>query len=213
MFIEYGLNIQNPIPVQELFDRLAVAKTEKAAALRRTNPRLYHDHESDHDKAPGYSRTASHTYQAIGQMEQEKPALHAQQIMTSPVTCLNIEMTIAETLNLFRQYKYRHMPVTTDKGRLTGMVSDRDILHYTSGLSGSYEMQTGHDTADPVSKIMSSPVLTANTETDVRYIARLFVGQHIGAMPIMSNGQLAGIISRTDIMRAVMQNFVLELWT
>lgn len=212
MFIEYGLNIQNPIPVKELFDRLAVSKTERTAALRGANPRLYHDHESDHENGPGYSRTASHTYQAIEQMEQEKPALHAQQIMTSPVTCLNIEMNIAETLNLFRQHKYRHMPVITDEGRLTGMVSDRDILHYTSGMSDTYEVQADHDTTDPVSKIMSSPVLTAHTETDVRYIARLFVGQHIGAMPIMANGQLAGIISRTDIMRAVMQNFVLELW-
>lgn len=212
MFIEYGLNIQNPIPTKKLLERLAVSKTERTAAARKVNPRVYQDHESDHVMGSGQEQIARETYQAVEHQEQDSPVLHARQIMTSPIVCLNNEMTVSEALQLFKQHKYRHMPVITKKGELTGIVADRDMLHFNSELSNNYEQQAKHHNSDPISRIMSTPVLTANVETDVRYIARLFVAQHIGAMPIMAEGQLTGMITRTDIMRAVMQHFILELW-
>jgi len=59
---------------------------------------------------------------------------------------------------------------------------------------------------------MKFPVLTASRDTDVRYIARLFVEQRVGALPIVSDGELQGIIAHGDVLSAVMRHFVLELW-
>jgi len=59
---------------------------------------------------------------------------------------------------------------------------------------------------------MTPEVLTASTDTDIRYIARLFVERRIGAMPIVRNNKLAGIITRSDILSAVMRHFNLEIW-
>ncbi|MFV2031347.1 MAG: CBS domain-containing protein [Gammaproteobacteria bacterium] len=59
---------------------------------------------------------------------------------------------------------------------------------------------------------MKSPVLTASEDTDVRYIARLFVEQRIGALPIVADGELKGIVTRSDVLSAVMRHFVLQLW-
>ena len=59
---------------------------------------------------------------------------------------------------------------------------------------------------------MKPRVLTANIETDVRHIVRLFIEQHIGAMPVMKAGVLEGIVTRSDVLRAVVRHFSLELW-
>lgn len=210
MFVEYGLNIQNPIPTKKLLEWLAVSKIENTNPSRKTTART--DQESDQITDYEQEHTASHIYQAIEHIEQGKPVLHAKQIMISPVIYLNDEMNISEALQLFKHHKYRHMPVITNSGTLAGIVSDRDIFHFTSELSQKHDQLPHNLIVAPISDIMSTPVLTANIETDVRYIARLFVMQHIGAMPVMAGGQIVGIITRTDIMRAVMQNFALELW-
>ena len=59
---------------------------------------------------------------------------------------------------------------------------------------------------------MRSPVLTAVETTDVRLIARLFVEYHIGAVPVLAGHEIAGIITRSDVLRAVMLHYGLELW-
>jgi len=51
-----------------------------------------------------------------------------------------------------------------------------------------------------IESIMISPVLSAGLNTDARHIARLFVEQRIGAMPVADQGQLLGIITRSDIL-------------
>ena len=59
---------------------------------------------------------------------------------------------------------------------------------------------------------MTPRVLTANVDADARYIARLFVEQRIGAMPVATDGVLQGIITRSDVLGAIMWHYVLELW-
>ena len=207
MFIEYGYNIQNPIPVKKLLEQLVVTKAEKSNTSRTVNPKRFYEDDSEKGADSRFSKAKKDAYQAIEQIEQDSPVLHARQIMSSPVSCLNTDMSISDALILFRKQTYRHMPVLTSEKKLTGMVSDRDVLHFTSRLSEADRYITA-----PVTELMKSPVLTASIETDVRYIAKLFVLEHIGAMPVMSDGQMTGIITRTDVMRAVMQHFNLELW-
>lgn len=207
MFIEYSYNLQNPVPAKKLLDKLVVSKTEKSTATRPAKPRRFYGDDLEQGTVSRYPRTISDAYQAIEQIDQQSPVLRAKQIMSSPVACLKSEMSISDALILFKKQTYRHRPVLSNQDRLVGIVSDRDILHYTSRLS-----ETSSNYTDPVSTLMSSPVLTASINTDVRYIAKLFVLEHIGAMPVVADGQLTGIITRTDVMRAVMQHFNLELW-
>ena len=207
MFIEYGYNLQNPVPAKKLLEQLVVTKAEKSTASRSVNLKRSRENDNKQETDPRYSRSMREDYLAIEQVDQDTPVLHAKQIMSSPVACLNTEMSISDALTLFKKQTYRHMPVLTNEDRLIGIVSDRDILHYTSKLSGS-----AINITDTIRMLMNSPVLTASIETDVRYITKLFVLEHIGAMPVMSDDQLIGIITRTDVMRAVMQHFNLELW-
>ena len=132
--------------------------------------------------------------------------------MSSPVVTVTPEMTLNEAVRLFQKSQFRHLPVISETGMLVGMVSDRDVLHYVSGLGEDYQPTVPHNLNDHVERVMKTPVLTASQDTDVRHIARLFVSQHVGAMPIVREGALKGIITRNDILKAVMSNFIVELW-
>lgn len=60
--------------------------------------------------------------------------------------------------------------------------------------------------------MMKGRVLAASLDADIRYIARLFVEQGIGAMLIVSDAYLKGIITRRDVLSAVMRYYTIELW-
>lgn len=56
----------------------------------------------------------------------------------------------------------------------------------------------------PVTVVMASPVVTVDPEAPVRDILRLFVAGGIGAAPVVdSRGEAIGVVSKTDVLRAV----------
>ncbi|HHH48904.1 MAG TPA: CBS domain-containing protein [Gammaproteobacteria bacterium] len=182
---------------------------EKTEAV--TPPRAV-DEDEQQQESPGRRQQAVEAYQSVEQLPQSRAALHAEQIMRSPVVTLAPEASVDEALALFRRRQVRHLPVVSADGQLVGMVSDRDILGHLAGVTENYRRQDPQDGSTPVAGVMKSPVLTASPDTDVRYIARLFVEQRIGALPIVTDGELAGIIARSDVLSAVMRHYVLELW-
>jgi acetoin utilization protein AcuB len=214
-FIVIGPGIHDPIQLDTLFDRRPVEKTGAVSPIHRYEagrsdggPRDYPDVliKREHDQAFA-------AYQQVAALHEEKPVVVARQIMSSPVATLTEQATLAEAVSLFHVRRFRHVPVTADGGDLIGMLSDRDVLHALGGLNDHYEQQrTANDVNDRVVVLMKSPVLTAVENTDVRLIARLFVEYHIGAVPVLAGHDIAGIISRSDVLRAVMLHYGLELW-
>ncbi len=211
-FILIGPGISNPVPLQKLFPKREVEETAAIAPKREIDEAHHPQHKFEDDVLVAeqlMSGAARAAYQAAEQVPVDK--LLARQIMVSPVMTLTPEATVDEAMGLFRARDFRHLPVVENEaGGLIGMVSDRDLLRHLAGVASGQPPARGGESN--VGKLMQSPVLTAGIETDVRYIARLFVERHIGAVPIVDGGQLVGIITRSDLLGSVMRHFVLELW-
>ena len=210
-FILIGPGISNPVPLKKLFPNRTVEETEEIAPKRAIDEAHHTQHKFEDDVLIAerlMSGAARSAYQTADQAAVDK--LLARQIMVSPVMALTTETTVAEAMRLFEARNFRHLPVLDESGGLMGMVSDRDLLRYLAGVNEAQPPLRGGETQ--VNTLMQSPVLTAGVDTDVRYIARLFVERHIGAMPIVNEEQLVGIITRSDLLGAVMRHFVLELW-
>ncbi len=208
-FYVQGLNVHERMPQGEVFKSAAVEKTEAAAPAQAI------DEEEQHRRGqekPGTPHAGARAYQSVKQLPQTEAALLAEQIMSSPVETLLPRASADEALARFRTRAIQHLPVVSSGGQLVGIVSDRDILHHLSGITETYQWRTPRNREAPVDQLMRSPVLTASRDTDIRYIARLFVEQQVGALPIVTDGKLQGIITRSDVLSAVMRHFVLELW-
>lgn len=156
-----------------------------------------------------------HHYQHIQEPPQPRqPALHAHHIMTSPVLSLDEDASISQAWTFIRQRRFRHVPVLSSIQKLVGILSDRDLLQEAAGLAES-PSPTEHagDASRPVSDIMTTCVLTASPDTEIRQIARVLFEEHIGTMPIIDKHErLVGLITRSDILRALIQHAPLDLW-
>ena len=68
--------------------------------------------------------------------------------------------------------------------------------------------------AQPVSDIMWSPVPAVDEDTDIRRVARVLLDTHLPGLPVVNEGgSVTGFVSRTDILRAVVHDPPLDLWT
>lgn len=93
------------------------------------------------------------------------------------------------------EHQIRHLPVTRD-GDLYGLVSDAD-LRVAQALApertSNAELQVG--------LICSSPPYVVDLETPVPEVIDHIVAHHIGSALVTRNGQLAGILTTTDLCR------------
>ncbi len=158
--------------------------------------------------------SARHAYaKAQGLDQPREKVVYAEQIMSKNVETLLPNTPIPVALKKIRERRYRHFPIVDDKGVLKGIVSDRSLLAYVADKKSASWEDSWDDTSAPVSSILARKVLTARPSTSIREIARILFEEHIGAMPILDeNEKLVGMITRSDILRAIIQNAPMQFW-
>ncbi|MEM7735927.1 MAG: CBS and ACT domain-containing protein [Deinococcota bacterium] len=129
-----------------------------------------------------------------------------QDIMTKQVVAIDPNMPIGDVYALMQQRDIRHFPIVEDnsagKSTLVGIVSDRDIRLVGSALP---QAPKGVNLDDPVRKLMSSPVITTHPSDAVEESASLLRRKKIGAMPVVDEGELVGIVSAIDFLEALVR--------
>ncbi|VAW90985.1 hypothetical protein MNBD_GAMMA22-3019 [hydrothermal vent metagenome] len=206
-FYVQNLNSHEVMPLMQLFNQHSITKANKVVST--DNIKEHEDRQQNWQ-----TETALNSYHQIADLKQSNDVLIASQIMTTPVITLKSQDTIKTAVSFFKDHQLRHIPVVDDSNTVQGIISDRDLLHYLSGMTKDYHKKnTIINYKNNLTNIMTTNVLTASKDTDVRYIARLIVEQRVGAMPIVVDGIIMGIISRSDLLSAIMQHFKLELWT
>ena len=115
------------------------------------------------------------------------------ELMTTKVTSISPDETLAFALELMLWGAVHHLPVVRHD-RLVGLVSDRDLLSRKIpwGLSGL------HNT--PVRDVMATDVQTASPDDDVADAAARMAGFAINCLPVMDGDKLVGILTSTDIL-------------
>jgi acetoin utilization protein AcuB len=167
----------------------------------------------EHQDADPSTRLAQQAYQQQGhQAPTSKPALLAQDLMTSPVTSLTSNSTLLEAWTVMNRKGIHHIPVTSVHGALVGMISNRDLLPHAHELESvnSSEPFAQHKLAD----VMRSQVLSATPMTEIREVARVMLDEQVNAIPILdSSRHLIGILTTSDILRAIVHRSPLDLRT
>lgn len=135
--------------------------------------------------------------QVLAKVEELLPShvstpLTARDLMSSPVKSLDPNQTIQEAARLMLRYGHSGMPVV-EKGKLVGIISRRDVdkaVHHNLGHA-------------PVKAYMSRNVKTVTPSTPITQIEQAMINYDIGRLPVCENGVLVGIVTRTDLLRAM----------
>jgi acetoin utilization protein AcuB len=111
-----------------------------------------------------------------------------------------------EAVHLMRQRNIRRLPVV-DRGRLVGIVSEKDLLSAQPSAATSLSVYEIFSLLDKltVKQIMKSPVITVGPECPVEDAAMIMLTRKIGCLPVVRDGQLAGIITESDIFRVFVE--------
>ena len=159
------------------------------------------------------ARLAQQAYQQqVDQAPAPKPALLAQDLMTSPVTWLPSDSTLLEAWTVMKRKRIHHLPVTSVHDTLVGMISNHDLLPYAHVLESVNS--PGPFAEHKIARVMSSRVLSATPTTEIRKIAHVMLDEQVRAIPILdSSRHLVGILTTSDILRAIVHRSPLELWT
>lgn len=124
--------------------------------------------------------------------EMIRPETVAKDIMSAPVKSVSMKTTIDEVGRIMLRYGHTGMPVI-DGEKMVGIISRRDIdkaRHH--GL--------GHA---PVKGFMAHKVITIEEDTPLAEIQHLMIENNIGRLPVIKEGRLIGIVSRTDVLRSL----------
>jgi CBS domain-containing protein len=155
------------------------------------------------EKADSYGSEESSEIESVYEDEldgEDEAAVRAVQVMSSPVSSLTPESSIEDAGRLFRDQRYRYIPVVSEADQLVGIVSDRD---YLNAVLNNQDQDEESISTKQVGDIMVRNVLTAQPNAELAAISEVFFRERIGAMPITDeSGKIAGMITRSDVLRA-----------
>ncbi|RMO82756.1 Histidine kinase [Pseudomonas syringae pv. philadelphi] len=114
--------------------------------------------------------------------------LHNQQVHT-----IGPDQMVLEALRLMAEKNIGALPVVND-GEVVGVVSERDYARKVV-LKGRSSVGT------PVSEIMSSKVITVDSQQTVETCMGIMTDSHLRHLPVVENGQLLGLLSIGDLVK------------
>jgi len=125
--------------------------------------------------------------------------MQARDIMTTPVYIIEPGATVAHARNLMVRHKISRLPVM-DAGMLAGVITKKDIAYRLRQGEPSWRRR-------PLDRIPAGALMTERPvrvapDTGVREIARLFVDRNISSVPVVDNGEMTGIVTKTDLMKS-----------
>ncbi|MFA6845289.1 MAG: CBS domain-containing protein [Sphaerochaetaceae bacterium] len=126
----------------------------------------------------------------------------------NPVTATP-DMSIVEASALMKQEKVHRLPVLDKDKNLVGIISEKDILYATPSPASSLSI---HEMAYllsklTVKKLMSKDVVSITKDTTVEEAARLMVDQDLSCLPVLEDGHLVGIVSKSDMFKILLELF------
>jgi CBS domain-containing protein len=122
--------------------------------------------------------------------------MKVKEIMKAPVYTAGVDMPKADIAKLLVLHRISAVPVVDASGAVVGLVSQHDLM--------SREGPTALE-------VMSPGIVSVTEDTDVNDVRQLLVDRRIRRVPVLSGGQLVGIVSRADIVALIAMEWVCEV--
>lgn len=210
ILFDHGTRIKTP--VSSIFPPRRVEASAATAAepgipeensVRSSMEHLTQTYERFNELTHAHSSAAkAYKSQTSERRDQAKPPrLRASQIMSQPVYTTRRDAELSEALKLMDEQGINHLMVANYESFAVGLISRTDILRHQmlndSLVIDAYRHQ----------------FLVATPETDVIEIATNLVTYHIGSIPVIDkDDKILGIITRTDLLRVMVNEARVERW-
>jgi CBS domain-containing protein len=114
--------------------------------------------------------------------------MYVRDLMTRRIISVQPSDTLATARRALRDNRIHHLLVI-DRGRVVGVLSYREMA--------------GREDTDWVAEVMSRDVQSVAPTDTLKNAASMMLGRKHGCLPVMESGKVTGIITTTDLLRAV----------
>jgi len=141
-------------------------------------------------------------------------------IMTRQVISVTPQTTIAEAAQLLLDNRISGLPVVDPGGAVVGIVTEGDLLrrvetgtqrrhsHWLEFLIAPGRLAREYTDANArnVGEVMSAEVVSVTPGDALPEVIRLMEHHHVKRLPVIEAGRLVGIVSRANLVRALLRN-------
>ena len=120
----------------------------------------------------------------------------------SSVETITADAQVADAVRTLGERRIGALPVV-DGSDIVGIMSERDVI-YCLRDHGPEVLEW------PVSRVMSSPAITADPDTDVLAALALMTQRRIRHLPVVEGGEIRGIVSIGDLVKHRMERIEAE---
>jgi CBS domain-containing protein len=128
-------------------------------------------------------------------------------VMTAPARSVLASTTVVSALRTLARYALTSLPVLDDAGLVVGIVSEQDLLQRSIAPA----RPRGHARAPwvaaalpaVVGEVMTPGPHTVALDQDLAEVAQTFALMGWAALPVVREGRLVGVVSRSDVVRAL----------
>ena len=126
--------------------------------------------------------------------------MNARDAMTSPVITLMPDTPVPVAAELLCTNGFTAAPVLDDRGQLVGIASEADLFH-SEVVPDWWQVQREPDPT--VAEVKTRNPAVMRPEDDLADIVALMLSAGIRSVPIVEDGELVGIVTRRDVLKAV----------
>lgn len=120
-------------------------------------------------------------------------SLKVEDVMVEDVVTVEADATVKKAVSIMNKNEIGCL-IVVKHGKAVGIVTERDMLTRVLAESRNPERTR-------VSEVMSAPLIAAQPEMELEEAARLMFKMKVKKLPVVSNGQLVGLITLTDLAR------------
>jgi CBS domain-containing protein len=123
--------------------------------------------------------------------------LEAKDIMTRNVVCIKKNIPVVDAIRLMSKNNITGIPVVEDDMTLVGILSEQDLLR----LYHTYADEKNRTVND----FMTQPAIHFEEEEPLLDVCYCLRDNSIRRVPVTSNGKVVGVISRSDMLKCILQ--------
>jgi len=121
------------------------------------------------------------------------------------VVTVKPSQTIREAIALLVEHRIGALVVVDDAGKVVGLVSERDFVREAARNEALFR--------EPVSAIMTTDVTVASPGDDIQSVEKTMTVKRFRHLPILDEGELIGIVSIGDVVKAQLDEYQGEIET
>ena len=118
-------------------------------------------------------------------------------IMTTDVVTIGVDDNLELAREIMRDQRIRHLPVVDPNNKLVGLITTTNVLAATDSFLRDDDSKLHPDEIN-VKDVMVSDVITVDETAGIRQAAIFLEKHRIGCLPVVTDGELRGIVTDTD---------------